>query len=1059
MTQQSLVKLSRPRLYDAVPRERLFTLLDEASEHPAAWIAAPPGAGKTTLVAGWLESRGKPGIWCQVDAGDADPASFFYYLGIAERARTGRPRKQRPLPLLTPEHLADVPGFARRYFRELFGRLGAPAVLVLDNFQEAGGAAIFHEVVRIAIENAPPGIPVVIVSRVVPDGEFALLSANRTLALIEWEPLKLTREETRQIAHQSAPMDDCLLDELHERSGGWAAGLILLAERLRRGASIEDLSAPDSLQEVFGYFAGQLFDRTDAETRRMLLQLSYPPNIPESMAEALTGNVSAVRLLEQLYRRHLFTDRRRSAEPVYQFHALFRAFLRHRAREELSPAQQNAIASLAAQQLERAGDVEAAMSLHVEAQDWTAAQALVLREAMRFISQGRWRMVVDWVGELPEELVAKNCWLLHWLGTAWIGVDPPRARSILERACQQSIREDDLLCQVQTAAGMVEAYFLEYAVFTPLDRWIPVLERMFDPQMPSMEPNAELRAQSAMLIALVYRMPDHKRIDQCVVRVDELLRTGADVNLRVTAATHLTLYGSFTGHLQVSRRAAVLLTPLLADCAVTVFRRIFAWAVINWYACNASDVSLGEQAVASNLSIAREEGMHIAERFACIIGFYFDLDQRRIESGRRRLERFEEIMIPEQPYEAASLVNMKSWFGLHTGDPAPALFHGERANELYVEAGSVPHIFMALASLIWANVESGDFVAGRRWIDEHRRSSDRVNMEWARYAPDSAEAIMALRQGDLLVLDDRLNRIFAHERHRMDQYGHMLAWWRGWAAMLAATALERGIQIQRALAFIREFGLEAPEPYLEVWPWPVKIRSLGQFSVELDGEPLVFAAKTPKKLLSLLKAIISFGGKEVTERKLADALWPDEDGDTAHQSFTTALHRLRRLLGKNDLITQREGRISLDPGRVWVDSLAFESQSAGTRAPGPIHAQTMRAIKLYRGSFLPDDDDAHWAFSTRDKLRARYLELVSSAARRFEQEGRHEEALDLYIRGIEADELAETFHQGLMRCHHQVGRTPEALEAYRRMRELLTRVHGVQPSPATEELFRKLSSR
>lgn len=1051
-----LAKLSRPRLYNALPRERLFSLLDGASARQALWIAAPPGAGKTTLIASWLESRKLSGIWYQVDAGDADPASFFYYLGIAERARSGRSRKLRPLPLLTPEHLADVPAFARRYFRELFSRLAAPAVLVLDNFQEAGNEAVFHEIVRIAIENAPHGIQIVIVSRVVPDGNFALLSANRALALIEWEPLKLTREESRQIVQQHAPMDDRLLDELHSRSGGWAAGLILLAERLQRGASIEDLSAPESLQEVFGYFAGELFDRADAQTRRMLLQLSYPPNIPVTMAEALTGDGSAARLLEQLYRRHLFTDRRLSAEPVYQFHALFRAFLRHRAREELTPDQQQVNASSAARQLERSGDVEAAMSLYVEVQDWTAAQALVLNEAMRFISQGRWRMVVDWVGELPEELVAKSCWLLHWLGTAWIGVDPPRARSILERACHQSISDGDLLCQVQTAAGMVEAYFLEYAVFTPLDSWIPVLEKMFDPQMPSMEPNAELRAQSAMLIALVYRMPDHKRIDQCVVRVDELLRTGADVNLRVTAATHLTLYGSFTGHLQVSRRAAVLLTPLLADPAVTVFRRIFAWAVINWYACNASDVALGEQAVASNLSIAREEGMHIAERFACIIGFYFDLDQRRIESGRRRLERFEEIMIPEQPYEAASLVNMKSWFGLHTGDPAPALLHGERANELYVEAGSVPHIFMPLASLIWANVQSGDFVAGRRWIEEHRRSSDRVNMEWARYAPDSAEAIMALRQGDLLVLDDRLNTIFAHERHRMDQYGHMLAWWRGWAAMLAATALERGIQIKRALAFIREFGLEAPEPYLEVWPWPVKIRSLGQFSVELDGEPLVFAAKTPRKLLALLKAIIALGSRDVPEQKLADILWPDEDGDTAHQSLTTALHRLRKLLGDKSLIRQRDGRISLDTGRVWVDTLAFEALFVAEHAGD--HAHSMRVIELYRGEFLAYED-APWAYAMREKLRTRYLELVSSAARRFEQEGRHEDALDLYRRGIEVDELAETFHIGLMRCHHQIGRTPEALDAYRRMRELLDRVHGVQPSPATEALYRKLSSR
>lgn len=1052
-----LAKLSRPRLYDALPRERLFTLLDGASEHPALWIAAPPGAGKTTLVAGWLENRGKSGIWYQVDAGDADPASFFYYLGIAERARSGRPRKLRPLPLLTPEHLADVPGFARRFFRELFGRLAAPAVLVLDNFQEAGGEPAFHDVVRIAIENTPPGISIVIVSRVIPGEDYALLSANQMLALIDWEPLKLTREETRQIAQLHAPMNDRLLDELHERSGGWAAGLILLAERLRRGAGIEDLSAPDSLQEVFGYFAGQLFDRYDAETRLMLMQLSYPPNISASMAEALTGNAAAARLLEQLYRRHLFTNRRRGAEPVYQFHALFRAFLHHRARVEFSPDQRGAIARLAARQMEQAGEFEAAMALYVEAQDWAAAEGLVLREAMRFISQGRWRTVVDWVGVLPEAFVAKNCWLLHWLGTAWIGVDPARARSILERACQQATGDGDVLCQVQTAAGMVEAYFLEYAVFTPLDRWIPVLEKMFDPQMPSMEPNAELRAQSAMLIALVYRMPDHKRIEECVVRVDELLRTGADVNLRVTAATYLTLYGSFTGHLQISRRAAMLLTPLLADPAVTVFRRIFAWAVINWYACNASDASLGEQAVASNLSINSDEGLHIAERFACILGYFFDMDQRRIESGRRRIERFEEIMIPSQPYEAASLVNMKSWFGVYTGDPALTLRHGPQAYELYLKAGSIPHILVGLNGLIWGAAEIGNDEAARRWILEHRRWSDRTNMEWTRWGPDAAEAIMALRQGDLPTLDDRLNRIFSHERNRMDQYGHMLAWCRGWAAMLAVAAMERGIHVQRALAFIREFGLEAPGPHLEIWPWPVKIRCLGRFSVELDGGPLAFAVKTPKKLLLLLKAIISLGGKEVPERKLADALWPDEDGDTAHQSFNTALHRLRKLLGKNDLIKQREGRISLDPSRVWVDVLAFESQSAGMHES--TRAQAMRAINLYRGSFLPDDDDAPWAFATRERLRARYLELVGSAARRFEQEGRHEEALDLYRRGIEADELAETFHQGLMRCHHQVGRTPEALDAYRRMRELLARVHGVPPSPATEELYRQLSSR
>lgn len=130
-----LAKLTRPRLHKAVARERLFALLDEAHEHkPAICVAGPPGAGKTTLVASWLDTRGIKGIWYQVDAGDADLATFFYYLGEAAKAFTRN--GQRPLPALTPEYLHDVEGFSRRIFRELFARLPKGASLVLDNYQD-----------------------------------------------------------------------------------------------------------------------------------------------------------------------------------------------------------------------------------------------------------------------------------------------------------------------------------------------------------------------------------------------------------------------------------------------------------------------------------------------------------------------------------------------------------------------------------------------------------------------------------------------------------------------------------------------------------------------------------------------------------------------------------------------------------------------------------------------------------------------------------------------------------------------------------------------------------
>ena len=61
--------------------------------------------------------------------------------------------------------------------------------------------------------------------------------------------------------------------------------------------------------------------------------------------------------------------------------------------------------------------------------------------------------------------------------------------------------------------------------------------------------------------------------------------------------------------------------------------------------------------------------------------------------------------------------------------------------------------------------------------------------------------------------------------------------------------------------------------------------------------------------------------------------------------------------------------------------------------------------------------------------------------------------MQLYLRGLDADPVVETFHQGLMRCYQRLGRHAEAISAYRRMRQVLSVVLGVSPSEDSRSLY------
>jgi DNA-binding SARP family transcriptional activator len=220
----------------------------------------------------------------------------------------------------------------------------------------------------------------------------------------------------------------------------------------------------------------------------------------------------------------------------------------------------------------------------------------------------------------------------------------------------------------------------------------------------------------------------------------------------------------------------------------------------------------------------------------------------------------------------------------------------------------------------------------------------------------------------------------------------------------------------------------------------------------------------------LLKVLIASGGRQVGMAGIAAVLWPDKDGDLALQSFETTLHRLRKFLGDDGFLLLEDGCLTLNSAKVWVDAWDFERNLSALRRlmagpAGDAAADTRfdtlaaRVLRMYQGHFLSRDDTACWMVSMQERLRSKYVHGLLDFGRYWESRGQLHRAIECYRKGIEVDDLIETFYQRLMHCLQHTGREPEAIATYRQCRHVLSVVLGLEPGAQTTRIYQSLLER
>lgn len=1060
-----LAKLTPPTLPLVLERPRLYRRLDQARKRPIVWITGPPGAGKTTLAAAYLRARRLRSLWYNLDERDGDLATFFHYLGLA--IQHVAPRFRRPLPHLTPEYALGLPTFTRNFFETLYSRLKPPVVLVFDNYHQIAPESPLHDMMQIGLSEIPSGVTVVVLSRLVPPATFAGLEAAQRLEVIEPEALRLTERESEGIIQLHAAKERWTLtkpmrEELHRRVQGWVAGLILVLGQVKVWGKEAALTSDKQPEVVFEYLASQSLAMLPPETHAFLLKTAQLPVMTASMAERLTGQAMAGEVLTKLYRARYFTERRIEAQTWYQYHPLFREFLLARSRTVFPDAELKALQRTAATLLAETGRIEEAVQLWRETGETEQSVALILSQAPLLMAQGRAQTLETWINGLPSPVWEAHPWLLYWQAVARMPANPHESRSIFEQAYTRFKGKGDRLGALLAWCGVKDAAFFAGGEAVDVDAELKEIHSLLPEEGTFPTTEIECRVASSLLYLLHWQRPQHPWVEIWHRRVLPRLVESPDLVLIGRIGLDLIQHAVWAGDYTLARAMLALLRERIgSETAPPLARLHFMLGDIMLSYPQGEPVRTLAKVNAA-LELAERSGIHIltpwiAGQLVLARLLMFDLAgaQSWLEKLRPSMQHRADVIGGFYHYMAAKLCCYK-------GEREDALRHAElaatfcgKAGALYCEALSR----LGLSKLLYDAGRDQEADAHLAWALQVARD---INGKLLECVGSFISAEVAFARGDESSGIEFLRKamgIGAAGESTYPMWCDAEAW-----ARLCSKALEASIEpaYVKKLIHIMRLTPQGSARQSEAWPWPVRIRTLGRFTIQIDDKPLHAGRKVPRRLLELVQAIVAFGGQEVPVSRVLDALWPEADGDAAYRSLISSLARLRKLLGHAEAIVFQDGRLSLNSTMVWVDAPAFEMlvQESERTARMGAHSERFieQALKIYRGGFLAEVPETPWAEPAREKFRAKYVRLVEAAVQSCRTRGQWDEAVACAEHAVQTEPLSEVLYRLLMRTLQQAGRPAAAQEAYVRCCKALHQSGNGLPSRETIQVYKVIQS-
>ena len=247
----------------------------------------------------------------------------------------------------------------------------------------------------------------------------------------------------------------------------------------------------------------------------------------------------------------------------------------------------------------------------------------------------------------------------------------------------------------------------------------------------------------------------------------------------------------------------------------------------------------------------------------------------------------------------------------------------------------------------------------------------------------------------------------------------------------------------------------------------ITVKMLGGFTISQGDRVISESDGRTKKVWMLIEYLLAHRRNDISQEKLIEILWEDEECDAPFNALKNLVYRARKQLGKLSPGGKTEYIRFARNTYAWnndlsceIDAEEFErhyklaSSGAASEEESVSHYKT--ALSLYTGEFLPKSAYDTWVISKSAYYMSLYNECVRRVSVILLDQDRYDEIVLICEQAVALYPFEEEIHKLLLYSYMKAGKINKALSHYEYISDMFYRELGVNITESFRSIYKEI---